>query len=130
MCFVPTIPLTRSAKKKSTSKAVGQATRAVWHESVRRALRSLRKAKRLGGLWLLVPTGAGGSYEARLCRIVMGPFANDYPEGKCATNSKAWPTEHFCNTCWVTKSEVCVAQRRLRHACIYICIFRAICRYG
>jgi len=77
VCFVPTIPLTRSAKKKSTSKAVGQATRAVWHESVRRALRSLRKAKRLGGLWLLVPTGVGGSYEARLCRIVMGPFAND-----------------------------------------------------
>ena len=33
----------------------------------------------------------------RLCKIVLGPFSNDYPEGKQATNLKQWPSQFPCN---------------------------------
>ena len=102
VCQVPELPLTsKMASKKSKPKPVQSAVRECWHAGVRGALAPLRRAQQGTGTWLYVPTKG-----VRLCKIVLGPFSNDYPEGKQATNLKQWPSQFPCNTCWCDKGEV------------------------
>ena len=41
-----------------------------------------------------------------LCALYVGPFANDYPEGKLMSALKGYPSQYPCNMCWCDKNKV------------------------